>query len=590
MGTAARSLLAVSFLLVLAAPFVFAEPAAPPVADEAALLAQLTARDPQMQPLRSGDRPNSPIIGLFGDLSDPQGGSKAATALAFITTYGTLLGFPAGAMPAEMQVQPAGKREKGDTLTYVPVNSGVKYPGGAVQFGYTPEGKLVSVTGRFKSAASAAMGGLSAEDAARKALSEMHKQYPGSWLSGNGTLHESLEDTDDGKSVRRVWRVRATMGDKRRPVLVSLGPGGEVLDQGSSAEEADAVGKVYTSYPDIPVGDGALPKMSFSAVHFGWGMYGQHFEADSSIGLEARVDDDGRADYDPVWFTIPAAGATPGRTWWNPRFLEVNVYHHLMTAHDKASEWGAAEVDDTKIKFDVYYPPTQAGTDSSGNPDFGASINNGFFNGVDRINFARDNPRWDNRTTAADLSIIYHEYGHYVCRSLNASYDQGGMLAERCESRALGEGWADAFACSITGKPHVMWTWKGGDQTEPTGVRDATRPPPGLDYCSMFPCSYGTGCVPAGPKGNCHQGGRLFSILCWSMKDQVFGGDASWLMRRLIWAMRDTSGPATLQKFCSSMLSDEILYGYGSGADRMARFKKMYELMQVHKLYDRTCP
>ena len=404
---------AVTVLLCIGmtAPEVFGEPGSPPAAaDDAALLGQLKARDPLLQEVRSGGS-DSKLIGLFGDLADAQP-NKPAVVQGFVTQYGTLLGFPAGGMPGDMQLQPEGQREKGVTLTYVPTKGGVSYKKGAVQFGFAPNGKLMTATGRFKSAAGADMGGLSAEDAAKKALTEMHAMYPGSWLGGAGKLIETLEDTDDGKGIRRVWRVVAALGDRRRPVRVRLGPGGEVLDKGSSAETAS--GKVYTSYPDSAMGDGDLPKLFVDSIPFLRGMWGHHFLADSSSPMYARVDSADRADYDPVSYTVPASGSTPARTWWDPRFLEVNVYHHLMIGHDKAIGWGMSEVDNQTVKFDVYY----AGYDD--NADYT------HYDGVDHLRFARDNAPCDYRSPAQDMSVIYHEYGHYVQAALNPSRSAGG--------------------------------------------------------------------------------------------------------------------------------------------------------------------
>lgn len=89
-----------------------------------------------------------------------------------------------------------------------------------------------------------------------------------------------------------------------------------------------------------------------------------------------------------------------------------------------------------------------------------------------------------NRHTALDADVVYHEYAHGLTnRLVGGALDDSAL--ETVQSRGLGEGWSDFFACTALGKD-VVGDWV---VDRPTGIRSAR-------YDDAFPDTYadlGTG-------------------------------------------------------------------------------------------------
>lgn len=505
---------------------------------EDALAQELTARAPGNLVQTEKDLP----VAAWGDLFESKG-SPEATAKAFVEHFGPMLGFPAGAMPAEMVVLDSEKVGAGHTLSMVPSKGGVPFVAAGVTFHFDGSGKLVGVSGRFRSAAAAQMGGLDAAAAVKAALAQARQTVPEAYLSTDGTIHEYLQE--DKGTIRHVYDVAIGVGSDREPRRTLLGPGGEVLEDGDGAQYSDAVGKVFPKYPSLEVGDGNLPGITVARWFDGYKLWGEHVYADAG----QAVSEDDRFDYQP--FRAPKKEGDDPQSNPSGAFLEVHVYHHLMKAHDRAKEWGVAGIDDRDpMPFEVLMKKKYDRRKES----WDGTVNNAYFDKW-AFRFAQWNPAFNDRKPAMDASVVYHEYGHFVHQLLNDKW-RAASGNSKLEAEAISEGFGDYFSCAVSGGETVQQVWAGAIGEKVRRVDDTA-----MTYCTIADKMHNG--RPADNPGliEVHDAGKLFSGICTELRKKMQMSESEF-MPRVLMSLR-VSTPASFRKFGYAMLGFDAAFGEG---------------------------
>jgi hypothetical protein len=548
--------------LVLAlASALHAEPAAPPAPD--ALLANLTARDAKLRVVRLEKKPEKPVIGLFGNLADADPGGPAKAAQAFLEANGTLLGFPPDTkFPGNLQTLRDEKDEEGHTLVLVPAKNGVPYLSGALSFAFDVDGKLVGVSGRYRAVDGAQMGSMNAGEAAEKALKLLSEEVPGAYLSADGTVREYLA-AGAGGTLRHVYEVSLPLGAKRTPRLILLGPGGEALHSRESGDSFDATGKVLVKHGDrtgksatlTDLVDKADPKAPKSKR-----LWGKYYYPQSEAILYASSKDK-KYDYPE------RLGGEFGLDllFYDPRFLEVNVYYHLMKARKHAIDVAKVPKVDVgrALLFDVWQYP-DAGNSLSQNNAYYDPASMSFHFAVWNPKMPRTPPLWE--TGAIDPSFIYHEYGHHVLNM--ATKDVGNAastLEELYEIRAIGEGFSDYFSFTMTRHDYVGDVFADSIKREVGGAT--------IDYCNVIKTiEFGKA---NDVKVSFHAMGRVFAQICRDF--ETIYGDRT--LAVMVKALKNSS-PRTFSNFRTAMDQFATRDQRGRNAERV------FKLMMDRKMYE----
>lgn len=499
------------------------------------------------------------VVAAWGDLFESQGNHEA-TARVFIERFGTVFGFPLGAPPADVVTLQSVACGPGHTLVLVPAKSGVPFVGSAVNFHFDTTGKLVGVSGRYRSAAAAQMGGRDAGAAVKAALSQAAKTVPNAYLSTDGVISEYLQEADGG-AIRHVYDVRLGVGAGGAPRNIVLGPGGEVLEDSDGGFSFEAKGKVFLDYPQTQATqDGNLPGLIDAVAMFDhYKLWGKHVYAANAVATS----DDDRFDFKP--FTELKAPFMGEKVLTSASFLETNVYHHLMAAHDRAKEWGAAEVDEhNDMPFEVWGKANRRIEVVNGQRQYVYDLKDNARFKMWEFEFARYNPGASDRKPAIDASVIYHEYGHFVHFAINGKW-LSGTPAQKLEALAVGEGFGDTLACAITGKTTVQEAWTGDPNH--AWVRSVT------DTTMRYPFDKSLRNRDFGAENkdyiDVHDAGKLFSGICTELKPDL----GSNFMPRVIGALR-FSTPASFKTFGYGLLWQDIVY---DGAKNRARIFEVFK-------------
>jgi extracellular elastinolytic metalloproteinase len=116
-----------------------------------------------------------------------------------------------------------------------------------------------------------------------------------------------------------------------------------------------------------------------------------------------------------------------------------------------------------------------------------------------------------NRHTALDADVVFHEYTHGLTNRLVGGPLNDAAL-EAAQSRGMGEGWSDYFACTALGKT-VVGDWV---VNRPTGIRR-------FRYDESFPDTYADlGTAPYLPDDE-HTLGELWCAVLMSLARRVDG-------------------------------------------------------------------
>lgn len=526
-----------------------------------ALVAQLTARSPRNRAYRDEKLPARPVVGLVGDLADA-GGKPLDTVRAFLATYGSLLGVPAGAkIPGDLVVLHDEKSERGHALVVAPARGGVPYIGGALSFRFGKSGKLTGASGRYRSLDGARGGSLSAAQAARRALEVASEEMPGATLTADGTVSEYFADGDGG--LAHVYSVELPLGKARHAFRVLLGPGGEHLRTESAAREYDGTAKIYDAYSETAGGtNGPMKASDLTAVtltdlvkpadtSLAAPLAGTYFVPQSSSILKA-ASKTGRYEFEP------RLGGEIGLDlgFNDPRFLDANVYHHLMVARKHAIEVARVPQVDVgrALKYDAWKYP------DSNNP---SSMNNAYYNDASmEFGFALINPKvpmappaYIFKTTAFDKSMIYHEYGHHVLNVLMPGIGRANAtVGDVYESEAIDEGFADFFAVTILNASTVGGVF---GRRRPVGREPAfTKCKLLEDLEAAFAAARAAGQADKF-RPSFHKGGELFSAICVDLFNLGLGPNT---LPAVCDAMKSTT-PRTFEKFALSfqaLLHEEL--------------------------------
>lgn len=526
------------------------------VSGTAALLEELKARDPELLVLRESKSADAPIESLVGNLFDAAPGGAEATAKGFVEKYGLLLGFEGG-WPGDLARQGGTKGAGGESLVLVPEKQGVPFPGGAITLQCAPDGRLVSVSGRHEKLAGVAMGSLKANDAVEAALREIAKDLPGTWLSGDGKVREYIRELGSGR-LEHVYEAHLAVGDPQRHFRVVLAHDGSrvsVSEHGEGFEFADGDGTVFPteSYPNPAPSPGKLPELYDEGPGTRHLVMGRHFLSYSSHALHA-ISLDRHFPFDPKR-TVQGATETQED---DPRFMEVNVYHHLAIAHDRAMAWGATEVDVWPLRpmlIDVWNP-------AEGNAAYKWDNHS--------INFAIPD-KHHPISRAWDCSIIYHEYGHFVHRRINPTWDVAKGWPDEMEARAISEGWGDFFSMSITG--HAT----EGELVK--GQKDARTPDDLTNKCGLgniFDEWAKKDYSPPDPRTDIHEAGRVFSSTCLQLKPILGDRTVPVVMEALRLAH-----PNTFARFGTGLLA--VLFAQGD----LDRFHRARQVLYDREFFDK---
>jgi hypothetical protein len=554
-------LLAAASMLVAAAPAAATEDPAAAAAAAAALLEQFLkgAGSGSGGFLPESDEPGAAVGHLWGDLAPAHPGGPLVSAQEFLTRFGPLLGF-SNADPrllegmAELSASIPGGSDGGGgggrplALVLTPSVGGVPFVAGALTLNFMEDGRLVGVSGRARPVPAADKPAIDAGRAVAAALDELARRFPGSELSGDGMLHELLEDDGQGR-VRHVFSTQLAVGHPPRAWRVAIAGDGSILDVEPGAFGAVPDGHVFLGYPQrgqpVLVGLDSVPPPKSDAFFHHWELAGPRFVS-APMGSHAfrAASSDGHFRFEPF---VPGKTSRPRcfvaqpERPANARFVEVNVYHHLMKAYRMARMFGAWEVDGGTLQNKRYRYP--------GVIVFDVEEQTGWLEcAVAQLQkknaspcclgaVAEFNPGdytlrffpWDDRVSThpgLDVSLIYHEYAHFVHIAIRPEFAPAGFPAtSTLEARAVAEGWADYFAATLLANPvHGMVVF-GGDPFQPAQVTAALGPlglrraDSNLTVQDVRPVWIDPKNKPKGAKdvGQIHFAGQVFARVCWDL-------------------------------------------------------------------------
>lgn len=503
---------------------------------------------------------DAPIVAFTGNLGSGPANDPGKVAADFVKKYGTLLGFPANA-DLKALCEPLGAPKttaQGTMLQFAPAEKRVPFLKATTSFTVDPTGKLTAVVGRYTSVAGARTGSLDAKAAIARAMEEIHKEDPTAEMTGDGQFAESLVEVSPG-SIQENYLVSLTVGRPPLEIDVTLGPGGELVRKGVGSKADDPDAKVFATYP--PSTDGAtvqpLKDITNPVKHDAkWGLLGglagagvgaivgalsdykisgDYFESDSSYSPAA-------SDFHGHFRCDPFAGSTAQPNLANPQFLECNVYYHLTVAREKLIGWGAHEVEDMTLVFDVWRPLKY--DRDRGFKSHAELQNNACYNpSDDRLEFCARNPSKGDRSPAMDMGVIYHEFGHKVHEALAPRYEFGGSSSDQLEANAVSEGVGDTWAAAILNDPIKSLWWYGeirrrADQT--------------LTVDQVTPCNDDASV----PEKEIHMAGQVISGMFWDMKNK-FGTDDA--MKIFVGGLRYANKPHTFHNVGLGMLVSSLL-------------------------------
>lgn len=545
-----------------------------------ALVAQLQARSPRTRVHRDPRLPDRPVVGLVGDLADASA-KPLDTVKAFLATYGAVLGVPPTAkVPGDFEVLHDAKSEKGHALVLAPARGGVPYIAGALSFHFGKSGKLTGASGRYRSLDGARPGSLSAAEAAKRALAVAAEELPGSHLSADGSVSEYFAAAAGG--LAHVYSVELPLGKSRHALRVLLGPTGERLRIEPASRAYDGTGKIFDTYPNG--GNGPLKPADLAPVtltdlvrpadtRIAAPLAGVYFTPHSSSILKA-ASKTGAYEYHPR-----LGGEFGVDLGFNdPRFLDVNVYHHLMLARKHAIEVArVTQVDVGRaLKYDAWKYP------DSSNP---STMNNAYYTDSSmELGFAIINPKvpmappnYIFKTPAFDKSIIYHEYGHHVLNVLMPGIGRANATrGDVYESEAIDEGFADFFAATLLVTDRIGAVFPGGGR--PVGRE------PEFDKCKLIDDLNAEAAAAARAgltfRPSFHKGGQLFSAICTDLHNLGFRENTLPLVCE---AMKTTT-PRTFEKFA---LAFEALIEEDATSEQ---WTKVDELFVKRGALESACP
>lgn len=548
-----------------------------PTATEAELLEELRKRAPDkfLVVRQFHDKADSPIVAIYGDLVDASGRQELPIAREFVEKHGSLLGFPAGGIPAELEAYPVGAGT-GSSGILVPKKDDRWWWNGTVGFHFNKDRTLVAVTGRYKKMGRVEAGNLDAIKALRLALAELREKQDVSIVE-DGIVYQYLGEADDG-SLRALYELELVVGDDETPKKVLVGHDGKVLCIRPGGSTFDADGLVLDGYPTVKhsVRKPIVKLRDELKDRRRWPLAGDSFIAKSSAHYKA-LSTKGHFDF-PETFMFTFDSGTKKKLL-HPRYLETSLYHHLMKAHDEAVKMGATEVDDPFSKdstekavlvFDPWKRP-----DYSEDKDGGMTVDNAYFSpGEKGLFFPWYNRGLGFRHGAADLSVVYHEYGHYVHMRLNPFRNLTHTPEDLGDAGAISEGFADFFSMQVSGDRTVMSLF----------VPDRKRTPSlEKNYCDMAPIydGFDTECLPAPGKTEIHPAGQLFSGLAMALVEDAsvqLRTDKADSVKRVFDAVR-IMFPSTFRNFALSVMAVQARH------DDQVKLPKLMELWKKAGLF-----
>jgi hypothetical protein len=249
---------------------------------------------------------------------------------------------------------------------------------------------------------------------------------------------------------------------------------------------------------------------------------------DGMVGLSSGKDPDLR----PVDFsaTAPLTGSHSGVAERFPapdlNAVVTNVFYHLNFMHDHLYSLG---FDETAGNFQL----NNFGRGGLGNDPVSASpqdagFNNAFFATPEdgqapfTAYFLFTSPPFRQADSAVDADVMYHEYTHGLTTRLVGNPFDVNVL-NSFQSGAMGEGWSDAYACSLTNDP-ILGEYSTGNAE--TGIRD-------VNY-GLSPLVYGDFGNRSGPLTNfqitggialdktfrpeVHEDGEIWATTLWDLR------------------------------------------------------------------------
>lgn len=557
-------------LLLLLTSSVWADPAAD------ALLEELRRRAPdKLFVMRENEDPASPIVALYGDLADPDPDARKSVD-TWLAKFGPVLGYPAAKLPSELMLDVFQSAGPGRSTLFMPYKDKHIWTGGTVGFHFDKDHRMVAATNRYRPMGRIGAFNFSAVLAVMAALGELQKKAE-IHLNGDGKVYRFLSEQDDG-SLKPVYKVEVTAGAQRVPYTILVGAGGEVLCRKLGGDRFDAAGKTHDGYPVSVDGlDHVLPKLRDAMKpNKYWTLDGDHFISKTTSFFPA-ISKKGRFDF-PSHFEIDFQGKK--KKFNDARYLETSMYYHLMYAHDQARDMGATEVDrpweegKTDLPLLSYNAWQQPDFFEEGSP----TIDNAYYSAAEKgLFFGWWQPGQDFRHPAADPSVIYHEYGHYVLDRLNGYYRFSDTPQEIGDTGAISEGFADFFAAQLAG---------GSTTAEIYMEKERRSPSLTPDYCNLVPIYDGSDgeCDSDKGKTEIHDAGNLFSGLALRLVQPgpaQLGRNEKESVSRIFEAMRNAV-PCTFRTFALSVMAVEMRHG------DHAKLPRLVELFREAGLF-KTC-
>lgn len=550
--------------------------------DEPTMLEELKKRAPDtFFVVRQDERADAPIQAVFGDLADPPAaGEKAEMPMVrFMVRYRALLGFPDADPIGDLsEVLIRSSNGAGRTQVWLPEKDGFYWPGGSVSFHYDKDGRLVGVVGRYKAMGAVAGGSASIPSVIEKAIEEASRLKGGQKvaLSSDGTIMQLLAEQADG-SLKKIYRIELIVGEDETAVKAILAADGSVICIGRGGHSFDAAGKGYDGYPVVvDQVEHRLPRLDDAVAGFKHPpLQGEVFVARSSAYYKAKGTK-GRFDF-PKDFVYTFDSGTKRRLS-HPRYLETSMYAHLMQAYEFAKKAGVNELDEPFEKGSTEKPILTFDPWSRPNVKDGVKNNAVYRDSDHSMRFAWYNPVWDFRQTAADASVIYHEYGHAVHYRLNPYWVWNYTPEERGDSGAIGEGFGDYFSMLVSGGSTVMEVLAGSAE-----VRKGRLDP---NYCQILPIydDADEECKVDGTT-EIHPAGQLFSGLAMRLTQsgpEQLGKDEVESAARVFEAVR-LCLPTTFRRFALAVMAVQMRHGDA------AKLPKLMALWQEAGLF-KKCP
>ena len=433
------------------------------------------------------------VYGKMGDF----GGATEAAARSFLQASPEL--FRVRQDLSDLTLVSEKQTPGGTHLTFQQDYQGVKVFGAQLSVNFDPDGEVAVVGGDyFDHIDLASVEPTFSLDEARALITERVRNAAGVeptltelvvYVDAQGTAflaHHVIQPTESpvrGAGPTYEFFVDAQSGTViGRPRDINMYATGQVYKNGNAmAATGNSALKDTSTIPST-----AYQTVTLQGLTSSTGLVGSHCDTNSLTAAANRATPDGSGNYTYSRSTTVSTGT---------KFDAVNLYYYVDDAQRYIQSLGFTNINNRSVRFNVngttddnsWYQPNGSGT---GDLTTGSG-------GVD---------------DAEDGEVMLHEYGHSIHDNSKPGVWGGSVTG------AMGEGWGDYLACSITSQRHGQ----AGTAYETTVMEwDASS------YSSAVPPTIrsitSTKHYPESWANEVHADGEMWSSTLWQIRSDLIG-------------------------------------------------------------------